>query len=182
MRPADGAVMRLSFAAKSGRGYTGIGALLVERGVFTRDQMSMQLIRAWLLAHPQEARELMWKNESFIFFRDAHLDDPALGALGAQHVQLTPQRSLAVDRSIWMFGTPIWLATEVPAGETATPHPFRGLLIAQDTGTAIRGHARGDVFWGSGEAAGTVAGHMKAPGTMVVLLPKAVTKRLDLAP
>jgi membrane-bound lytic murein transglycosylase A len=174
--------MRLTFAAKSGRDYTGIGALLVERGIFTRDQMSMQMIRKWMLGHPQEARELMRKNESFIFFRNVQLDDPALGALGAQHVQLTPQRSLAVDRSIWMFGTPIWLETEMPSGETGTLQPFRKLLIAQDTGTAIKGHARGDVFWGSGEAAGNVAGRMKSPGRMVVLLPIAVARRLELAP
>ncbi len=180
VRLSDGSVMRLSYAAKSGRDYTGIGALLVERGAFSREDMSMQAIRQWLRSHPKEARELMWQNESFIFFRETELEDSSLGALGAQHVQLTPQRSLAVDRSIWMFGTPVWLDTEAPTGDQGSSAPLRQLLIAQDTGTAIRGYARGDVYWGFGEHAAAVAGRMKSPGTMVVLLPNTVATRLGL--
>lgn len=182
VRFADGSVMRLSYAAKSGRSYTGIGGLLVERGVLTREQMSMQAIRAWMTKNPQEARALMWENESFIFFREAQLADPSLGALGAQHVQLTPGRSLAVDRGIWAFGTPVWLETNVPSATDGALQPFNQLLIAQDTGTAIIGQARGDVFWGFGEAAGNIAGQMKSPGNMIVLLPKTVATRLGLIP
>lgn len=180
VRLEDGGIMRLSFAAKSGLPYTGIGSLLVERGVLTRDQMSMQAIRCWMSAHPQEARTLMWENRSFIFFREAKLDSQDLGALGAQQVQLTPRRSLAVDRRAWMLGTPVWLDTEVPSGEEASMIPFRQLLISQDTGTAITGLARGDVYWGFGEEAGAIAGHMKSPGRMTVLLPVAVAEELGL--
>ena len=180
VRLPDGSIIRLSYAAKSGRAYTGIGALLVERGVFTREQMSMQAIRAWMNENPEKARHLMWENQSFVFFREVRLEDPDLGALGAQHVQLTPERSIALDRNIWMFGTPVWLETAVPAEQTGGLQPFHKLLIAQDTGTAIKGHARGDVYWGSGETAGHIAGLMKSPGKMIVLLPKSIAQRLGL--
>ena len=180
VRLPDGSIVRLSYAAKSGRAYTGIGALLVERGVFTREQMSMQAIRAWMNENPEKARHLMWENQSFVFFREVRLEDPDLGALGAQHVQLTPERSIAVDRNIWMFGTPVWLETAAPAEQTGGLQPFHKLLIAQDTGTAIKGHARGDVYWGSGETAGHIAGLMKSPGKMIVLLPKSIAQRLGL--
>lgn len=180
VRLSDGSVMRLSYAAKSGLAYTSIGALLVEQGVFSRDEMSMQTIRNWMHAHSDEGRKLMWRNESFIFFREASLANPDLGALGAQHVQLTPRRSLAIDRGVWMFGMPIWLETAAPTGQQHEEQALRHLFIAQDTGTAIRGYARGDVYWGFGDAAASAAGRMKSPGTMVVLLPNAVARRLGL--
>lgn len=180
IRLREGGSLRLTFAAKSGHAYTSIGSRLVEKGAVSRDEMSMQSIRAWMTQNPGKARALMWENESFIFFREAELDDPSLGALGAQHVQLTPRRSLAIDHSYWMYGTPIWLDTEVPAGNGGAMQPFRQLLIAQDTGSAIRGMARGDVYWGCGEAAGLVAGPMKSPGIMTVLLPRPVAQGLGL--
>jgi membrane-bound lytic murein transglycosylase A len=180
VRLEDGSTMRLTYDAKSGLPYTSIGSLLVERGAFTRDDMSMQAIRYWMAAHPHQARHLMWKNQSFIFFRELLLDNPALGALGAQHVQLTPRRSLAVDRSHWMLGTPVWLDTDVPSGDEGIMTPFRQLLIAQDTGSAITGLARGDVYWGAGERAGRIAGRMKSPGIMSVLLPIPVADELGL--
>lgn len=182
VRLEDGSVMRLSFAAKSGLPYTSIGAILVERGAFTREEMSMQAMRRWMRENPEEARILMWKNQSFIFFREVDLEDSELGALGAQHVQLTPRRSLAVDRSHWMFGTPIWIDTEAPSGKDGSLKAFRQLMIAQDTGSAIKGLARGDVYWGFGEAAANIAGPMKSPGKLIVLLPKAVARTLGLAP
>ena len=178
VRLPDGKYLRLAYAGKNGRSYTGIGGLLVERGAFSREQMSMQSTRTWMVKHPTEARQLMWENQSFIFFREVPIDDPSLGAPGAQYVSLTPKRSLAVDRSIWMFGTPIWLDTAAPSAPDARLEAFRHLMVAQDTGTAIRGHVRGDVFWGSGDQAAVTAGHMKSPGHMTVLLPKALAKRL----
>jgi len=180
VRLAEGGTLRLSYAAKSGHDYTGIGGLLVQRGVLREDVMSMQAIRAWMVDHPQAARELMWENKSFVFFNEADLEDPQLGALGAQHVQLTPRRSLAIDRSLWMFGTPVWLDTQAPAGEGNRMTPFRQLLVAQDTGSAIRGLARGDVYWGFGDAAAQIAGPMKSAGRMSVLLPIEVAKELGL--
>jgi membrane-bound lytic murein transglycosylase A len=180
VRLAEGGTMRLTFDAKSGHPYSGIGGLLVERGLISPDAMSMQAIRRWMVAHPKDAWALMWENASFIFFRDIEFEAPELGALGAQHVQLTPRRSLAIDRSIWMFGTPVWLDTAVPTGDEGGMTPFRHLLIAQDTGSAIKGLARGDVYWGFGEAAGRLAGPMKSAGTMTVLLPLAVARELGL--
>lgn len=180
VRLAEGGSIRLSYAAKSGLPYTGIGGLLVARGAVPEHAMSMQAIRSWMARHPREARELMWENESFVFFREVELEVPELGALGAQHVQLTPRRSLAVDRSLWMFGTPVWLDTLAPIREDGHVAPFRQLLVAQDTGSAIKGLARGDVYWGFGDAAAHVAGPMKSAGTMIVLLPQDVADELGL--
>ncbi|MGH6821267.1 MAG: murein transglycosylase A, partial [Methylocella sp.] len=174
VRLADGSTLRLAYAGKSGRPYTAIGHVLAKRGVFTRDQMSMQAARAWMADNGQAARELMWRNESFVFFREVEVNDPKLGPPGAQQVLLTPRRSLAVDRDLWMFGTPVWLDMQTPSGPNAAMEPFRHLTIAQDTGTAIKGLARGDVFWGAGERAALTAGHMKSPGTMIVLLPNGI--------
>ena len=180
VRLVEGGTLRLSYAAKSGLPYTGIGGLLVQRGVLPEDAMSMQAIRSWMGKHPQAARQLMWENQSFVFFREVELEDPQLGALGAQHVQLTPRRSLAVDRTLWMFGTPVWLDTQAPSGADDGLVAFRQLVIAQDTGSAIKGLARGDVYWGFGDAAGHVAGPMKSAGAMLVLLPVEVAEELGL--
>jgi membrane-bound lytic murein transglycosylase A len=175
---ADGSTMRLAYGAKTGQPYTGIGGFLVERGILTKDNMSMQALRKWMKDNPGSARELMWENKSFVFFREVKVDDPSLGAPGAQQVSLTPLRSMAIDRSLWMFGTPIWLDAKVPSGPAGEMQAFRHLLIAQDTGTAIKGHVRGDVYWGWGDKAALIAGHMKSPGSMIVLLPKKLAARL----
>jgi membrane-bound lytic murein transglycosylase A len=173
---ADGSVMRLAYGGKSGRPYTGIGGVLVSRGEIPPEANSMQSIRAWMSRHSREARELMWENESFVFFREVAVADPEAGSLGAQRVTLTPRRSLAVDRHYWMFGTPLWLESELPP--QASAKTFRELMIAQDTGTAIKGAARGDVYWGWGEEAALVAGHMKSPGRLFALLPHRLAARL----
>ena len=180
VRLAEGGTLRLSYAAKSGHPYTGIGSLLVARGVLPAEAMSMQAIRGWMARHPKDARELMWENKSFVFFREVDLENPDLGALGAQHVQLTPRHSLAVDRSLWMFGTPVWLDTTAPNGEDGGMTVFRELLVAQDTGSAIKGLARGDVYWGFGDTAAQIAGPMKSAGKMTVLLPHGVATELGL--
>ncbi|MFM8747654.1 MAG: murein transglycosylase A [Aestuariivirga sp.] len=180
LRLRDGSCLRLSFAAKSGLPYTAIGGVLVARGALRREELSMQTIKRWMTAHPSQARKLMWENQSFIFFREAQLADPDLGALGAQQVQLTPRRSLAIDRSCWMLGTPVWLDSMVPAGDEGSMQRFRQLLVAQDTGSAIKGLARGDVYWGFGDLAGRIAGPMKSQGAMHVLLPHAVAAELGL--
>ncbi len=178
IRLPDGSVMRVGFAAKNGRPYTPIGRFLVQSGEIPRDEISMQSIRAWLDAHPDRAQDLMWKNQSFIFFREVKGVRPDLGPVGAENVPLTPGRSLAVDRGLYAYGTPVWLETGVPAGRDGALVPMRRLMIAQDTGTAIKGAVRGDVFWGSGERAGEIAGLMQSRGRMTVLLPKALAARL----
>ncbi|MFT3988798.1 murein transglycosylase A [Aestuariivirga sp.] len=182
IRLEDGSVIHLAYAGKTGQPYTAIGGVLVERGVFNREEMSMQALRAWMAKDDQAARQLMWENKSFVFFREVDGDDPKLGPPGAQGVALTPRRSLAVDRSLWMFGAPVFLETQTPSGKSGALESFHHLLIAQDTGTAIRGHARGDVFWGAGEHAAETAGLMKSPGTFTVLLPKPLAARLLARP
>jgi membrane-bound lytic murein transglycosylase A len=174
----DGQIIRLAYAGKNGQPYTGIGSVLLKRDVATPETMSMQVLRDWMAVNTDEARELMWSNNSFIFFRDIKVPDDTLGALGAQQVHLTPLRSLAVDRSIWMYGTPIWLDTKTPPESPKGAEPFRHLMVAQDTGTAIRGFVRGDVYWGWGEDAALIAGNMKSPGRMIALLPNALATRL----
>ena len=167
IRLTDGATMRVTYAAKSGHPYTSIARVLVERGALTREAATMAGIRAWLAAHPAEAAAVMNANRSFIYFREATGLDARLGPLGAAKVQLTAGRSLAVDRTLHAFHTPVWVETTLPDGA-----PFRHLLIAEDTGSAIVGPARGDVFFGSGDAAGVVAGAMRSGGRFVVLLPR----------
>ncbi len=178
VRLSDGKSLHLSFAAKSGLPYVSIGAELLKRGFGTPDTMSMQYLRHWLASHPAEARALLWHNPSFIFFQTTSGGDASLGAIGAAKVQLTPQRSLAVDRTFWAFGTPLYLDTHLPPEAKAGPQVFRQLMIAQDTGSAIKGLVRGDVYWGWGSEAELISGHMKSPGQMVALLPKAVAERL----
>jgi membrane-bound lytic murein transglycosylase A len=175
-----GGVIRLAYAAKNGQAYTGIGGVLLKRGIATPETMSMQVLRDWMAENPKEARELMWSNNSFIFFREITVPGDDLGALGAQQVNLTPLRSLAVDRSIWMYGTPLWLDTKTPPETWGGAKPFRHLMVAQDTGTAIRGLVRGDVYWGWGDEAAHLAGHMKSAGRMVALLPHAVARKLQV--
>jgi membrane-bound lytic murein transglycosylase A len=174
----DGEVIRLSYAAKNGQTYTGIGGVLLVRGVGTPQTMSMQLLRQWMADHPSEMRDLLWSNNSFVFFRKTEITDAKLGAIGAAKVNLTPLRSLAVDRSQWMFGTPLFIETREPPEAKHGPAPFNHLMIAQDTGTAIRGLIRGDVYWGWGKMAAHNAGHMKSKGGMVALLPRALADRL----
>jgi len=175
---SDGTVMRLAYAGKTGLPYTAIGGVLVNNGQLKKKTLSMQTIRQWMEENPDKAQDLMWKNKSFVFFRILKDIDPELGPVGAQHVNLTPKTSLAVDRRYWSLGTPVWLDTKISLDGSAITQPWRALLVAQDTGSAIRGYARGDVFWGSGDEAGVIAGQMKAAGTMVVLLPKKLAARL----
>ncbi|MCX5494847.1 MltA domain-containing protein [Kaistia dalseonensis] len=170
LRLADGGLLRVTYAAKSGHAYTPIGRVMIEHGALQKGGVTMQTIRAWLGAHPAEARAMMWENRSFIFFREAAVQDPSLGPIAAAKVPLTPGRSLAVDRTLHTFHMPVWIETTLPAEEGGAP--FRHLLVAQDTGSAILGAARGDIFFGSGDAAGRVAGRTQAKGGFVVLAPR----------
>lgn len=179
VRLETGRELRLAYAAKSGLPYTSIGTVLIARGILSKDNMSMQALRGWMAQHPHEARELMWHNQSFVFFKLLEVEDPNIGAPGAQYVGLTPLRSLAIDRSVWVFGTPVWLSLMAPSGPNASLQPFNRLMIAQDTGSAIKGAARGDVYWGWGEAAASTAGHMASPGSMTVLLPNSLAARSE---
>jgi membrane-bound lytic murein transglycosylase A len=176
----EGGEIRLAYAGKTGQPYTGIGGVLLKRGVGTPETMSMQMLRQWMKDNPSEIRELMWNNKSYVFFQEIAVGDSSLGAIGAAKVNLTPLRSLAVDRRHWMFGTPIFLETTTPPETPGGAKPFVELMIAQDTGTAIKGLVRGDVYWGWGEERAFIAGHMKSPGKITVLLPNPVGRRLGL--
>lgn len=162
----DGGAVNVGYAGVNGRPYVAIGRELIARGAMEKDDVTMQSIRSWLAAHPGEAEEIMAANPSYVFFRV--IDGPF--PLGGQGVALTPGRSLAVDRRFVAYGVPVWLETE-PAGDGAGRALAR-LMIAQDTGGAIRGPVRGDVFWGFGDAAGEIAGRMKDKGRAYLLLPK----------
>lgn len=174
----DGSMLRLAYAGQNGRPYTAIGRTLMARGV-PRDGMSMQVIRRWLKDHPADRRAVMESDQSFVFFRVEPLGDPALGSEGAQGVGLTPGASLAVDPRLHALGAPFFVDATAPNDDPAKPDvPFRRLMVAQDIGGAIRGPVRGDVFWGFGPRAASVAGRMKAGGKFYVLLPKPVAARL----
>lgn len=168
----DGSRLRLGYAAANGRPYLAIGKVLVERGELTKDEVSLRTIKAWLAAHPDQAAEVMDQNRSYVFFRE--LTGP--GPVGAQGVPLTPGRSLAVDRRFIALGTPVWLDILVPGPtDGAADEALRRLVVAQDTGGAIKGPVRADLFWGAGAEAESRAGRMKHPGRYVLLLPRTVT-------
>src|SRR5690606_12670521 len=156
LRFGDGTQRRVTYAAKSGHRFTGPGGILVAMGEIPRAAISMQSIRQWLHAHPDRVDEILWRNRSYIFFRETALGDPDAGPVAAAKVQLESGRSVAVDRLIHTFGTPIYI--DAPFLDRFGKAPFRRLMIAQDTGSAIVGSARGDLFAGSGEAAGETAG------------------------
>jgi membrane-bound lytic murein transglycosylase A len=170
----DGRIVRVGFAGKNGHPYVAIGRELIARGAMTRDEVSMPAIRAWLEANPAEAARVMALNPSYVYFRTLDGDGrgAAVGPTGAMGVPLTPGRSLAVDPAFVPYGTPVWLDTVYSPGDPLAPaRPLRRLLIAQDTGTAIKGAVRGDVFWGHGPEAAARAGVMKSPGRWYLLLP-----------
>lgn len=168
----DGTEMRVTYAAKSGHPFTGPGRVLADLGEIPREAVTMQSIRAWFRQNPGRVDEILHRNRSFIFFREAPVADPDLGPIAAAKVPLQPGRSLAVDRLLHTFGSPIFVAA---SGLDHEDRPFERLMIAQDTGSAIVGPARGDIFFGSGDAAGDVAGKVKHPADFFLLVPKTQT-------
>jgi len=169
VRLPDGAARRIGFAATNGLDFYAIGGALLDEGQISREQASMQAIRDWLRANPDRAAEIMQRNARYVFFRWIEGDGP----IGSQGVALTPGRSLAVDPAFLPLGVPVFLDTTWPGSD----RPLRRLMVAQDTGGAIKGPIRGDVFWGAGEAALAQAGRMKQDGRLYLLLPKAVAAR-----
>ena len=164
----DGAAARIQYAGENGRPYTAIGRILVASGRLARNQVSLASIRGWLKAHPGLAQGVMEADQSFVFFQEAPIGDPGLGSPGVERVPLTPLGSMAIDLRQNALGAPYYVATD----------PLRVLLIAQDTGGAIRGAVRGDIFFGFGQKAEIDAGGMKAQGRLYVLIPNDVAARL----
>jgi membrane-bound lytic murein transglycosylase A len=169
LRMTDGGLLRLSYAGKSGHDYTPIGRVLRERGALPAGGVTMASIRAWLAANPDAANEIMWSNRSFIFFRETEGVGPEDGPVAAAGVPLTAGRSLAVDRMLHTFHSPVFIVTALPDGNN-----FRRLMVAQDTGSAIVGPARGDIFFGTGDEAGAIAGAMQAEGRFYLLAPTSI--------
>jgi membrane-bound lytic murein transglycosylase A len=163
----DGSMMAVGYADQNGQPYTSIGKILIERGEIKREDISLFSIRKWLKKNPHQARALLEQNRSYIFFsiRDNADEHPR----GSLNVPLTPGRSIAVDPSNIPLGSPVWLDTSYPH---ETDHTLQRLTLAQDTGGAIKGYARADMFWGNGEMAERLAGEMKQPAELYVLLPR----------
>ncbi len=168
VRLPDGHVVRVSYAAQNGRPYVPLGRVLARAGDIPLQQVSMQSIRAWLVAHPDQAAAMMDQNPSYVFFRELDGLPDDQGPPGALGAPLTPGRSIAVDRHFLPLGAPVFVATTDPV----THAPIRRLMQAQDLGGAITGPVRADVFWGWGSDAEARAGLMKQPGTDYVLLPR----------
>lgn len=162
----NGETLRIGYADQNGHPYRSIGKWLVEQGELTLDKASMQGIKDWGIRNPERLGQLLRNNPSFVFFRE--LPNQGDGPIGSQGVPLTPERSIAVDPRAIPLGAPVWLATTQPNSAT----PLQRLVIAQDTGSAIKGNVRADFFWGFGDAAGDKAGAMKQRGRMWLLLPK----------
>lgn len=167
VRLADGTVRHVGFAGKNGLPYQSIGRILIERGEIPAERLTMDAIRAWIDARPAEGRALIQRNPSYVFFRMLDGDGP----LGAAGVALTAGRSLAVDPRFMPYGAPLWLQTHESLD---AEKPMNRLMVAQDTGGAIRGVVRGDIFYGAGALATRQAGNMKRPGRYFILLPKSV--------
>ena len=170
----NGQLLRLNYIASNGQPYTPVGRFLIDRGIYSKEEMSMDKIREWMEANPEEGKDLRRKNRSFVFFQEI-----ALGAqdecIGAQGIPLTPLRSLAVDKNIHVYGTPIWIDAELPIASEKPDTKFRHLLFAQDTGSAIVGPARADIYFGHGEEISHIAGRIKQHGQFVMLVPQGVT-------
>lgn len=171
----DGSVVQVGYAGKNGRPYTAIGHVLVEMGAMPQDEVSMQTIRAWLQSHPAEAKTVMEQNRAYVFFREIDGDGP----IGSEGVALTPCRSLAVDRHYLPMGVPLYVAANDETGGDAPQPPVHALMVAQDTGGAIRGAVRGDVFLGWGRAAAARAGRMKLTGRYWMLLPRTAAAQVS---
>jgi peptidoglycan lytic transglycosylase A len=166
----DGETVRIQYADQNGQPYHSIGRYLVDKGLLPVEQATMPGIRAWLEANPERMQEVLDANPSFVFFKEMPLGNPKEGPKGAESVALTPGRSIAVDAAYVPLGAPVFLATTFPASDA----PLERLVIAQDTGGAIRGAPRADFFWGTGNEAREMAGKMRQTGEMWLLWPRGL--------
>lgn len=164
IRMTDGSTVRVGFGGSNGRNYSSIGAELVRRGVYNRHQVSADVIKNWVKRNPVAGAELLRHNDSFVFFREVNRVAADKGPLGAMNRSITTMRTVAVDPKFTPLGAPVWV-------EKDGDGPLRRLMIAQDTGSAIKGAQRADIFFGTGDVAGKAAGRLKDPGRMVVFLP-----------
>ena len=169
----DGKLLRLNYIASNGKPYTPVGRILIDDGVYTPQEMSMDKIRDFMEANPEAGKALRERNRSYVFFSKTTLA-PHDECLGAQGIQLTPGRSIAVDPGIHVYGTPIWIDAKLPLKSAAPEDVFQRLMVAQDTGSAIRGPARADIYFGHGPDIPSIAGRIKQFGKFVMLVPNDV--------
>src|SRR5262249_20479206 len=163
--------VRINYDAHNGYPYTPVGRILIDRGIIPKEEMSMQRIREWMEQNPDGAKELRRQNRAYVFFRVVQLSDQD-EAVGAQGVPLTPGRSIAVDKGLHVYGTPFFIEGELPIESAQSKTPFHRLMIAQDTGSAITGPARADLYFGAGADAGRVSGRLKHNMRFVMLVPR----------
>ena len=198
VRLEDGATLRINYDGHNGYPFVPLSRVLIERNVMPREEMSLDRIRDWAHANPQSAEEFLRQNRSFMFFRivglsddrqPAGLQEPSREheAIGAQGISLTPGRSIAVDNALHVYGTPFFIDADLPLADEKRAIRFDHLMIAQDTGSAIVGPARADIFWGAGERAGQLASHVHHPGNFAMLVPReldpvAAGERMPLPP
>jgi membrane-bound lytic murein transglycosylase A len=168
VRMPDGRDIRVSYDGQNGQAYIPIGRILVDRREMKLEDVTLQSIRAWLIAHPKQAPALMNMNPSYVFFREIPGTAPEQGPPGALGAPLTPLRSIAVDKSFIPMGAPVWIETTDPV----TAAPIRQIMMAQDVGGAIKGAIRADIFFGWGAAAEERAGRMNKPGAVYIFLPR----------
>ena len=168
----DGGKIRVGYGGRNGHDYKSVGMELVRRGIYEPHQVSARVIRNWVRRNPEEGARLLWHNPSFIFFREVSEVPADAGPLGAMNRSVTPLRSIAVDPEYVPLGAPVWI-------EKGGKDPIQRLMIAQDTGSAIKGAQRADIFFGTGKEAGQRAGRVRDTGRMVVLLP--IDRALALA-
>ncbi len=173
IRLQDGSTVRINYDAHNGYPYTAVGRVLIDRGIIPKEEMSMQRIREWMEQNPDGAKDLRRQNRSYIFFREVNLSDKD-EAVGAQGVPLTPGRSIAVDKSLHVYGTPFFIEGQLPIESEQSKTPFHRLMIAQDTGSAITGPARADLYFGAGADAGKVSGRLRHSMHFVMLVPKSL--------
>jgi membrane-bound lytic murein transglycosylase A len=173
VRLENGSTLRINYDAHNGYPYTPVGRILIDRGIIPKEQMSMQKIREWMDQNPDGAKELRRQNRSYVFFREVQLSDKD-EAVGAQGVPLTPGRSIAVDKALHVYGTPFFIEGELPIESEQSRTPFRRLMVAQDTGSAIVGPARADLYFGAGADAGRVSGRLRHNVRFVILVPKSL--------
>jgi membrane-bound lytic murein transglycosylase A len=171
VRLEDGTLLRLNYDAHNGYPYMPVGRVLIDRNIIPREEMSMHRIREWMQANPDDAKDVRRQNRSVVFFRIVGLNDDR-EPLGAQGIRLSAGRSIAVDKALHVYGTPFFIEADLPLASANASTPFRRTMIAQDTGSAIVGPARADLYFGAGDEAGQIAGRVRQPGQFALLLPR----------
>jgi membrane-bound lytic murein transglycosylase A len=171
IRLEDGTILRVNYDSHNGWPYTPVGRVLIDQKLMNKDQVSMESIRDWMEANPDQAKQVRRQNKSYVFFRitDLATEDEAVGGEG---VALMPGRSIAIDRSLHAYGTPFFINADLPIANQKAPTKFARLVIAQDTGSAIVGPARADIYFGAGDEAARIAGRIKNPGEFAMLIPR----------